>query len=378
MALRDVLAAFLAANPAVEDIFYSTTPPSVALQWLAKGSCRCRQPAPLGQAACPDQPAGRAGAGDCRRTHGRLPAVHAQPGAWRCWCARAIPRASGGAGDLLRADARLFLSHPVTGEGQPCGLSPGPAGILLRRRGLRWHFWTTRRRRPIRRSSCLAQAIHHREAPQAVADGVADVAVVFYHLALRYQRIFPEAVRVRATGLWAEVRAGDTGRTACGLVGDGGSWGAALAGLFGDRQRHADLSGAWPGAHGTLGRAAPVLPRQPAVDAVAMCGNQALDGSQLARVEFSLPRFVDLRAAGKAQVLPRRSETRAARCIRWRARHHRRGRCRPACQAPAGPRSVRQSMGAMRAMLASSADPARSGAISSPRRLRTDSSTAWR
>ena len=44
----------------------------------------------------------------------------------------------------------------------------------------------------------FGERIHHREAPQAVAEGRADVAMVYYHLAFRYARIFTGAVR---TGL---------------------------------------------------------------------------------------------------------------------------------------------------------------------------------
>jgi len=36
------------------------------------------------------------------------------------------------------------------------------------------------------------QKIHHREAPQALYSGEANVAIVYYHLALRYCRIFPD------------------------------------------------------------------------------------------------------------------------------------------------------------------------------------------
>jgi accessory colonization factor AcfC len=36
------------------------------------------------------------------------------------------------------------------------------------------------------------ESIHHREAPEAVFSGKADCAVVYYHLALRYKRIFPD------------------------------------------------------------------------------------------------------------------------------------------------------------------------------------------
>jgi hypothetical protein len=34
------------------------------------------------------------------------------------------------------------------------------------------------------------QRIHHREAPEALADGQADAAIVYFHLALRYTGIF--------------------------------------------------------------------------------------------------------------------------------------------------------------------------------------------
>ena len=37
----------------------------------------------------------------------------------------------------------------------------------------------------------FGERIHHREAPQALADGKADVAMVYHHLALRYVRVFP-------------------------------------------------------------------------------------------------------------------------------------------------------------------------------------------
>ena len=62
------------------------------------------------------------------------------------------------------------------------------------------------------------------EAPQAVAGGRADAAIVFSHLALRYTRIFPELFDV--VPLAAE---GDpdnlSGATHAALVADGGAWG---------------------------------------------------------------------------------------------------------------------------------------------------------
>ena len=74
--------------------------------------------------------------------------------------------------------------------------------------------------------------IHHREAPEAVAEGRADAAIVYYHLALRYTRIFPDRFDIPPLGgtetnpepppenLTAEIH--------MGLIRDGGYWGAKL------------------------------------------------------------------------------------------------------------------------------------------------------
>jgi len=48
------------------------------------------------------------------------------------------------------------------------------------------------------------ERIHHREAPQSIADDRADAAIVFYHLALRYIRIFPERFEIVPLGGTAE------------------------------------------------------------------------------------------------------------------------------------------------------------------------------
>ena len=46
----------------------------------------------------------------------------------------------------------------------------------------------------------FGERIHHREAPQALADGKADVAMVYYHLALRYGRVFPGEFEIVCEG----------------------------------------------------------------------------------------------------------------------------------------------------------------------------------
>jgi hypothetical protein len=82
----------------------------------------------------------------------------------------------------------------------------------------------------------FGELIHHREAPQAVFDGSADVAPVFFHLALRYKRIFPDCFDIVPLGGSADdpdpLEGNVTVVTSMGLVGDGGSRGSRLLGYL--------------------------------------------------------------------------------------------------------------------------------------------------
>jgi hypothetical protein len=75
----------------------------------------------------------------------------------------------------------------------------------------------------------FGKRIHHREAPQALADDRADVAIVYYHLALRYIRIFPalfEMVPLGGTAFDPRAVSGNIiSLTHAGIIGDGGRWG---------------------------------------------------------------------------------------------------------------------------------------------------------
>ncbi len=73
-----------------------------------------------------------------------------------------------------------------------------------------------------------SQVIHHREVPELIAAGRADAAMIYYHLALRYTRIFPDVFElVDIGGILSErpLAANPTTRYHVGLVGDGGDWG---------------------------------------------------------------------------------------------------------------------------------------------------------
>lgn len=71
---------------------------------------------------------------------------------------------------------------------------------------------------------CYGTGIHHREAPEAVWSGQADAAVVFYHLALHYTRIFPGEFDIVPLGGSGNV----ISATHVGIIGDGGVYGKSF------------------------------------------------------------------------------------------------------------------------------------------------------
>lgn len=226
MALRDVLAAFLADNPAVAEIFYSTTPPRVALEWLRAGQIDIGNlrlslqphvfigpPPVLAQAVAAGHMAGHR---PFMRSRGAALLVK-----------KGNPKNICRAADLLRADVRLFLSNPLT-EKVSHDIYRDALRRLAGAENLALDFLEHAPDQPDAARLVYGQAIHHREAPQALADGQADVAVVFHHLAVRYQRIFPDLFEFVRPAAWANDHDGTMGRCDCGLVGDGGEWGGLL------------------------------------------------------------------------------------------------------------------------------------------------------
>lgn len=226
MALREVLAAFLAENPAVEDVFYTTTPPRVALQLLRAGHLdignlrlSVKPHVMIGPPPVLDQVVAAGHMATYRpfmRSRGVALLVM-----------KGNPKKVFGAADLLRDDVRLFMSNPIT-EKVSYQIYLGALRRLATVEGVTLGFLEHALGQPDPGKLIYGKSIHHREAPQALADNRADAAVVFYHLALRYQRIFPELFDFVQAAAWGPDEEMDVGRTDCGLVGDGGAWGGAL------------------------------------------------------------------------------------------------------------------------------------------------------
>ncbi|MEJ2659583.1 MAG: substrate-binding domain-containing protein [Desulfobacteraceae bacterium] len=227
MALGDVLKAFYLKHPDVQDIFYATTPPAPIAKILRQGAIR------LGNLTIfvrphifmgPPHVLDRLQAEGMLRSHQLL----ARNQGSVLLIAGGNPKQIESVGDLMRKDVRLFISNPETetvshegyrrtleGVAERLGLDPAAFNQAV--------FGDT---------AVWGQRIHHREAPEALADGRADAAIVYFHLALRYTRIFPDLFDFLPLGgtrekpqPYAENR---VGKIHLALVDDGGPWGRSF------------------------------------------------------------------------------------------------------------------------------------------------------
>jgi hypothetical protein len=227
MALQQALAAFLADHPAVGEVFYATMPPRVVVEALASGgialgnlSLRVRPQVFIGPPAVLD--------GLVSQKHMTAHVLLAGSRGNVLLVGRGNPKGIRGIADLARADISVFLSNPQT-EKVSHGVYVNSLRAIGARLGIALDFLDGRPHPRL----VYGESIHHREAPQAVAAGTADAAVVFHHLALRYTRIFPEHFDSVALSAEGEHDPGqDKSRVHIGLVGDGGAWGGRLLGFM--------------------------------------------------------------------------------------------------------------------------------------------------
>jgi hypothetical protein len=131
--------------------------------------------------------------------------------------------------DLLRDDIRFFISNPETEKAshkvylntllslaQTEGLNTKELAqmISMEEKGI-----------------LHGRHVHHREAPEAIASGQADASLVYYHLALRYTRIFPdhfELIPLQGSGTPEAANTQETTEYHAGIVDNGGDWGEAF------------------------------------------------------------------------------------------------------------------------------------------------------
>jgi len=189
MALQASLQLFLKQHPELNDIFYVTLPPQVLNGILEN---RCIQIANLNLAIQPDVYIGPEPVLNQWFDKNQLskPTLFARS-LGQAWLIRkGNPAGFTGLEDLLAGEKRFFISNPVSEKASHqvyhdtlyrLAQSNGLDADKLSRALSGGDDWVMH-----------GQYVHHRETPEALASGQADVALVYYHLALRYTRIFPE------------------------------------------------------------------------------------------------------------------------------------------------------------------------------------------
>lgn len=233
MALEETLQAFVSRHPKVADVFYVTTPPAVLLQWLSAG---CLHVGNLRFSLVPhafiSPPQVLERVVSAGRMESHCPFMRSRGNV--LLVLKGNQQRIRGIADLAREDVRIFLSNPTT-EAVSYQVYRDTLVGLARREEVTLDFLDGGAGPHVR--AVYSNRIHHREAPLALAAGQADAAVLYYHLALRYMRAFPDLFEIVPLGGTADdprpTPENIVSHVHTGLVGDGGAWGAKLLAFLG-------------------------------------------------------------------------------------------------------------------------------------------------
>jgi hypothetical protein len=246
MALQETVELFLRLHPAAEDVFYATTPPGILTTYLEHGGLRLGN---LHLSRMPHVFISPANVMDQLVNKGFVSGHRAfmQSCGNVLLIAKENLKNIGGIADVLRDDVRLFISNPHTEKASFQVYRDTLVG-LAREQGLNTKQ-LEQKLEPGNGTTVFGECIHHREAPQAIYDGRANVAMVYYHLALRYTRIFHDKFDfIPLGGSKTAPAPGPANVTTvyhAGLVSDGGKWGQ----LFLDFLFSGDVAGIYQ-SHG--------------------------------------------------------------------------------------------------------------------------------
>jgi len=226
MALHEVVQKFLKVNPDVEDIFYSTTPPRILYQILQTGGVQ------LGNLSLGIKPHVVLSPKNIfTQLQSEAYVSQARPFMNNRGCVLLVrsgnPKNIVGVADLLRDDIKLFISNPETENVSfnnyrdtivtVCN-SQGLDGERVKEMLTNGH-----------ESVIHGEQIHHREALHSLLNDEVDIAVLYYHLALRYTRIMPDYFTIVPIQDLADENATlkdlSENTIHTGIVGNGGEWG---------------------------------------------------------------------------------------------------------------------------------------------------------
>ena len=218
MALQACCKLFLKSNPIVNDIFYATTPPKVILDSVLNGGVL------LGNVHLNIQPhvfispeniLDKLVAKKQIKSH----QAFARSSGNVLLVKKGNPKSIKGISDLLRDDVRLIISNPVT-ESASYEVYKQTLLDVAAEKNLDVSAFSNLIDKDSTRA-VFGESIHHREVPQTIYEDNADVAIVYYHLALRYSRIFPDDFEI----VKIESKANVYTDYHIGLMNNSGEWG---------------------------------------------------------------------------------------------------------------------------------------------------------
>jgi len=218
MALQACCKEFLKSNPAVTDIFYATTPPKVILDSVLRGGVL------LGNVhlnvlphvfISPENILDKLVAQKKIASH----QAFARSSGNVFLVKKGNPKGIKGIGDLTRKDVRLTISNPDT-EAASYNIYKQTLLDVAAEKNLDVSDFNDLIDKGTDRT-VFGETIHHREVPQTIFEDGADVAIVYYHLALRYTRIFPDDFEL----INIESKVNSCTDYHIGLMNDSGSWG---------------------------------------------------------------------------------------------------------------------------------------------------------
>ena len=225
MALEASVRAFLTANPDVGDVFYTTTPPAPLVDAL-KGNGLV-----IGNLRISRKPDVFIGPGnildglvDANLITQHKPFAESRGNV--ILVRKGNPKRITSISDLLSDDVTVACSNPKTEKASYSVYAEAAKGLA--QEGSSDGETLVKKLSTAGPKTIHSQIIHHREVPELIATDQADAAIIYYHLALRYTRIFPDIFElVDIGGVLSGERSptNPTTRYHIGLVADGGKWG---------------------------------------------------------------------------------------------------------------------------------------------------------
>lgn len=222
MALEACVRAFLEANPSVGDVFYTTAPPAPLVDalkgdGLVIGNLRIsRKPDVfIGPENILD------GLVDAGLITQHIPFAESRGNV--ILVRKGNPKGIVSISDLLSNDITVTCSNPETEKASYSVYAEAAKGLAGEDGDAVVAKLSTASAKTVH-----SQIIHHREVPELISRGFADAAIIYYHLALRYTRIFPEIFElIDISGVLSGKRSplNPTTQYHIGLIADGGKWG---------------------------------------------------------------------------------------------------------------------------------------------------------